>query len=61
MPTDTWSLLAVICFWCWVAALGLFIARAFTKDRGFNTVQAALWGGLALFFAICWAFGCTMA
>ncbi|MDY0384508.1 hypothetical protein [Trichlorobacter sp.] len=61
MSMQTWSLLVVVCFWCWAAALGLFIARAFPIGRGFDARQATLWGGLALFFASCWAFGCTMA
>lgn len=54
-------MLAVASFWCWVATLGIFIARAFPKSRGFDARQAALWGGLALFFAACWALGFTRA
>jgi len=61
MPAQSWSLLAVVCFWCWTAALGVFIARAFPKGRGFDTHQATQWGGLALFFAICWVVGLTKA
>lgn len=61
MPVQSWSLLAVVCFWCWVAALGLFIMRSFPRGRGFAARQAALWGGIALFFAICWLVGLTKA
>jgi len=61
MPAQVWSLLAVVCFWCWAAASGVFIARAFPKDRGFDAGQAALWGAVALFFAVCWTVGLTMA
>jgi hypothetical protein len=61
MPEQTWSLLVVGSFWCWAGALGIFIAWAFPKDRGFDAGQAVLWGGLALLFGVCWAFGCTMA
>lgn len=54
-------LLTIVSFWCWTATLGVFIARAFPKDRGFDLRQAVLWGGLALLFGSCWAFGLTLA
>lgn len=61
LASQLWSLVAVLAFWCWVAAVGLFIARAFPTGRRFDRNQALVWGGLALVFGVCWAYGLTRA
>lgn len=56
-----WSLVAVLSFWCWVAAVGLLIARAFPSGRHFQGSQALVWGGLGLLFAAIWVYGLPKA
>lgn len=61
MSAALWSLLAVLSFWCWVATIGIGIARAFPKGRRYDARLAFYWGGLALVFGLCWVVGLTKA
>jgi len=49
-----WSLLAVLSFWCWVATIGIGIARAFPKGRRYDVRLAFYvgWGGACLWLLL---------